>query len=372
MDRRTFVRSAGGASLAAALRPAAAQVPAPVPASRTARTERHATAYLEAGPQSGPAIVLIHGWPEIGLAWRHQQRTLASLGFRVIAPDLRGCGRSAAYTQHARYAQREIVRDMVELADAAGIDRAVWVGHDWGASVAWNVARHHPERCHGVAALTVPLDTLERGLKRLSAHVNRTLYPAAEFPAGQYEYVAFYQEHFDDVLKVFDANVENLLKVLLRRGDPAQAGKPFPTANVRRQGGWFGPGMPPPAVPLDRAILDDDTFAAYVEAYRRTGFFGVNSLYMNDVDNDAYAAAAPAGGVLTMPALFLAGRFDYVNDVVGTGLLEPMKMACRQLAIRTLPTGHWMQNERPDEVSASLAGWISGRMPSIWPSGDGG
>ncbi len=369
MQRRNFL----AAPAAAALGPTAtfaAESPgsgSPPFASRFARSARHTTHYWDAGPPDGPAIVFVHGWPEVGLAWRHALHTLPALGFRVLAPDLRGTGRSAVYRERDAYAQRQVVADMIELADQAGIERALWVGHDWGAPVVWNVASHHPSRCHGVAALCVPYDTLERGLARIGTLVDRRLYPAAEFPYGQYDYIAFYQEHFDDARAVFDANVEGLLKVLLRRGDPSLAGQRFPTANVRRQGGWFGPGRPPPAVPLDTGVLDEATLAAYVEAYQRTGFNGINALYMNDADNAAYADAAVRGGVLELPALFLGGRYDWVNDPVGSPITEPMKAKCRDLTTRLLACGHWMQNEKPAEVNAALLQWIAARVPMAWP-----
>jgi len=377
MDRRNFLLSGAAAvgSPAAAFaaetegidRPIAKAFNATLRTSSLTRGGRHRTTFLEAGPPSGPTIILIHGWPEISLAWRHQLQSLSTLGFRVIAPDLRGCGQSTVYREQSAYTQREIVRDMIDLADELGIERAVWVGHDWGAAVAWNIASHHASRCHAVAALCVPYDTLERGVSRLSMMVNRELYPAAEFPAGQYEYAAFYQDHFADVLQVFDGHVEDLLKVILRRGDPSQAGKIFATAMVRKQGGWFGPGRPPPSVPLDAAILDEATLASYVEAYKRTGFFGINSFYMNDASNIAYANEAANGGVLAMPILFLSGLYDFVNDTDRTSLLEPMKAKCRKLTTRVLSCGHWMQNERPAEVNAALVSWIATSVQGAWP-----
>ena len=158
-------------------------------------TARHATFYHIAGPADGPAIVFVHGWPEIGLAWAHQMHALAALGYRVIAPDLRGSGRSAPYHVHDAYAQREIVADLIELIDSLGITRALWVGHDWGAAIVWNIARHYPERCVAVAALCIPYATFDRGLETLCALVNRKQYPIETYPAGQFEYIAFYHEN---------------------------------------------------------------------------------------------------------------------------------------------------------------------------------
>ena len=119
-------------------------------------SERHSTFYRACGPEDGPLIIMTHGWPELSISWRHQLSYLGGLGYRAIAPDMRGYGGSSLYTEHEAYVQREIVQDMVELIDSIGREQAVWIGHDWGSPVAWNVALHHPERVAAVASLCVP------------------------------------------------------------------------------------------------------------------------------------------------------------------------------------------------------------------------
>ena len=78
------------------------------------------------------------------------------MGFRCVAPDMRGYGRSSVPGRHGDYAQSEIVADMIDLLDALGRDTAVWIGHDWGSPVVWNIASHHPERIRAVASLCTP------------------------------------------------------------------------------------------------------------------------------------------------------------------------------------------------------------------------
>ena len=180
----------------------------------TVKTERHTTFYLAAGPENGPLVIFVHGWPELSMSWRHQLPALAALGFRTIAPDMRGYGRSSVYSQHAEYAQEHIVRDMLELLDAVGTEKAVWVGHDWGSPVVWNLASHHPDRCHAVANLCVPYYTIERGLDPLLALVDREVYPENEFPAGQWDYMLYYEESFAEAIAPMDANVSRFVKLL--------------------------------------------------------------------------------------------------------------------------------------------------------------
>ncbi len=86
----------------------------------TAKTDRHTSFYLAAGPEDGPLIIFVHGWPELSISWRHQLPALAALGFRAIAPDMRGYGRSTVYSQSSDYAQTNIVRDMLDLLDSLG------------------------------------------------------------------------------------------------------------------------------------------------------------------------------------------------------------------------------------------------------------
>jgi pimeloyl-ACP methyl ester carboxylesterase len=111
-----------------------------------AKSQRHTSFYLDCGvPQETP-IIFLHGWPEQSISWRHQLPVFAALGFRVLAPDLRGYGRSSIYHRHEDYALHEVVADMLELLDTIGAEKAIWVGHDWGSPVVWSIAQHYPPR----------------------------------------------------------------------------------------------------------------------------------------------------------------------------------------------------------------------------------
>ena len=148
----------------------------------TTQSSRHTTFYLAAGPEDGPLIIFVHGWPELSISWRHQLPVMGGLGFRAVAPDMRGYGRSSFYRKHSDYAQREVVADMLELLDALGRDKAVWVGHDWGSPTVWRLAAHHPDRCIAVANLCVPYYALDRGIDGALAYVDRNVYPQDTFP----------------------------------------------------------------------------------------------------------------------------------------------------------------------------------------------
>ncbi|HYE91200.1 MAG TPA: alpha/beta hydrolase [Terriglobales bacterium] len=331
-----------------------------------AETARHRTFYLDAGPADGPLMIFVHGWPELSLSWRHQLPCFAALGFRAVAPDMRGYGRSSCYPRHEDYALEHAVRDMLELADSLGREKVIWVGHDWGSPVVWSLASHHPERCHGVVNLCVPY--LSKGFtpETLIPLVDRTVYPEAAFPVGQWDYQLFYEESFDKARACFEANVGNTVKALFRKGSASAKGKPSRTATVRRDGGWFGGAGSAPDVPMDTDILTEADFRTYVAALEGAGFFGPDSWYMNQARNRAYAARAKDGGVLSMPVLFLHGEYDATCETVQSRLAEPMRRDCRNLTEVVVPSGHWMAQEKPRMVNAALAKWLAAQLPSLW------
>ena len=125
------------------------------------------------------------------------------------------------------------MRDMIDLIDSLGREKALWVGHDWGSPVAWNIASHHPERVHAVASLCVPYYTIDRGLEHTIGLVDRELYPESEFPYGQWDYMRHYEENFAQAIAPMDANVEKFIKLAFRKGDPSGEGQRAFTARAR-------------------------------------------------------------------------------------------------------------------------------------------
>ena len=103
----------------------------------------------------GPAVLLLHGFPDSHHVWRHQISALVDAGFRAIAPDLRGFGESDRPAEVQAYAVRHSVADMLAILDALDVDRVRVVGHDWGASLAWGVAAYLPDRVEKLVALSV-------------------------------------------------------------------------------------------------------------------------------------------------------------------------------------------------------------------------
>lgn len=119
-----------------------------------------------AGPESGPLVILLHGFPEFWYSWHRQMAPLAAAGYRVIVPDLRGYNASSKPGGVNAYAIEHLVSDVIAIADKLGCGKFCLAGHDWGAAIAWSVAAEHPGRVASLAILNVPHPaTMARFLK---------------------------------------------------------------------------------------------------------------------------------------------------------------------------------------------------------------
>lgn len=104
---------------------------------------------------SGPVVLFIHGFPELWYSWRHQLLSLAALGYRAIAPDLRGYGDTDVPSSASSYSALHIVGDLVGLLDALAVDQVFLVGHDWGAAMAWYFCLLRPDRVKALVNMSV-------------------------------------------------------------------------------------------------------------------------------------------------------------------------------------------------------------------------
>ena len=109
-----------------------------------------------AGPEDGPLVVLLHGFPQTSACWRHHVPVLADAGYRVLAPDQRGYSPGARPAGVAAYHSAELTADVLGMADAVGAERFHVVGHDWGATIAWQLACRHGDRLRTATTLSVP------------------------------------------------------------------------------------------------------------------------------------------------------------------------------------------------------------------------
>ena len=305
---------------------------------------------------NGPLVLLCHGFPESWYSWRHQIDALAAAGFHAVAPDMRGYGKSDAPEAIDQYTMFHLVGDLVGLLDALEAPSAVIVGHDWGASIAWQAARLRPDRFRAVVALSVPFRP--RGPVRPTSVMPRTA--DAQF------YQLYFQEPGvaeAELERDPRATVRNMLYgasgegVAAVRAAVAGDGAAPAIGMVPRGGGMLrGPGAPE-ALP---AWLNEADIDFYADEFKRSGFRGPLNYYRN-VDRNWELMAAFADVNVTVPALYVAGDRDMVVSFPGTDqLLANLKYFVPELRnIQMLPgCGHWTQQERPSEVNAAIIDFV--------------
>ncbi|MCJ2048419.1 alpha/beta hydrolase [Methylobacterium sp. J-070] len=303
-------------------------------------------------------MIFLHGWPSIGLMWRSQMGAFAADGWRCVAPDLRGFGGSSAPAAIDAYAVENVVADMVELHDHLGGKPAIWVGHDWGCVVVGALAAHHPQRSRGVGLTSLAYQPAGHALQTLVPLVDRTIYPADRYPDGQWDYYRFYTTHFEAAVADLDADRRASLASIFRSGSPATLGEVAPLALVTRNGGRFGDAHRAPPTERDPLIWSVADFDDLVRAFKITGFHPPCAWYLNDDAAVAYARQAPDHGRLSQPVLFIDGHFDQVCTIAGNRQGDPMRAACSDLTVVSLPAGHWLPLERAAEHIDAVRTWL--------------
>lgn len=327
--------------------------------------------YLEAGPQDGPLLIFIHGWPAIAETWKPQLVTFAGLGFRVVAPDMPGYGQSTKTKEKRDYSLKNIVASLIGLLKHLGSSDAVWIGHDWGAGVVWALLAHHPEACRGVVNMCIPYRTLERGVYELIKYANRDIYPENEYPHAQWSYQIFYEveEDYEKCIKFYEADLDNFVKAVYGQGNPDHRDKPAFTANVVKDGGWFGGAVKPPQVPLSSTLLNEELHRKLVEAFKEGGFWAPTAYYLNhDVNLEWCEEWSINEGVVSLPVLFIEASNDDVAGTYNSSICEPMRSYCRRLTEVSIEAGHWVALEKPLETNAAIAKWMATVLPTgAWP-----
>jgi pimeloyl-ACP methyl ester carboxylesterase len=256
---------------------------------------------VTAGPEDGPLVVLLHGFPEFWFSWRHQIRALADAGYRVVAPDQRGYNESDKPEGRRRYRIQFLAQDVVDVIDSFGREKAhAVIGHDWGGAVTWEVAASHAHRVDRVAVLNCPpIAVLMRNLVKNPRQLRRSWY------------VFFFQ--------------------LPRLADAAIARA---SGNILRQ--TSNPGS-----------FTDDDVARYVEAWRKPGAATAMLNWYR-----AGLLVRPTKKRVQVPALIVWGKRDHA---LGPELAEEAARLCDDGRLVWIEDAtHWVQHDAPDRVNALL------------------
>lgn len=288
---------------------------------------------------AGPLILLLHGFPESWYSWRHQFDPLAGAGYHVVAPDMRGYGKSDKPVEIEAYNQVEVTRDVIGLITALGHQTAIVIGHDWGAPTAWSSALNYPDQVTAVGALSVPF----------SPRADR---PPLDTLKEIFKDVFFYQLYFQQP-GVAEAELERDVRQTLRRfmhmasGEmevasllstrPADSDLLSDLPDPERMGNW----------------LTDEDLDFYVAEFERTGFRGPLNYYRNH--NLTWELTKGAPTIIQQPALFVAGAKDGVIAMAAEAL-EKLPERVPNLIINELidGIGHWTQQEAPAAVNDAL------------------
>ena len=290
----------------------------------------------------GPPVVLLHGFPELAYSWRHQFPALADAGFRAIAPDQRGYGRTTAPVDVSAYRVSELIADVHGLLDALELESAAFVGHDWGALLLWQMAMLAPERIDSLAILNIPhyprspIDPIDVMRERF----------------GNDFYIVNFQDS-DEADRVFADDPRHFIRRMMRKNQitreqfdklPPQ----YKVVSLLRQ------------TLADKAtgdaLLSDEELDYYAAGFSRSGFTGPINWYRNWSHN--WKQLEGVDPVIDIPTLFIGAE----NDVlIGLQHIEGMKPLVRDLHVHRLGCGHWTQQELPAEVNALLVDWLMQR-----------
>lgn len=303
----------------------------------------------------GPLVVFCHGFPESWYSWRHQLPAVAEAGFRAMALDMRGYGRTGAPAAVHAYSMSHIVADVVGVVAAAGAEEAVVVGHDWGAVAAWYSALMRPDVFRALAALSVPyippIPALPDGMT-----INDVLRRAA----GEREYYRLFFQEPGVAEADLEADVDHSLRAFLYTlsGDIVADG-------VHSNGwdGYFPKGhgfveqlVRPDVLP---SWLTEDDLAFYVSEFSRTGFRGGLNWYRN-IQALPTILGPFVGAAINQPALYLAGEYDLIAGNTPEALAALPAQVPGLRDIKVFPgAGHWLQQERAPEVNQQLVAFLT-------------
>jgi pimeloyl-ACP methyl ester carboxylesterase len=301
--------------------------------------------WMEAG--EGPLVLLVHGFPESWYSWRHQIPAIAAAGYRVVAIDVRGYGRSSKPLAIEDYRMVRLVADNVGLVSALGAETATIIGHDWGAPIAWNSAMMRPDVFTAVAGLSVPFSPPS------------TIRPTTAFRAmaGDEE---FYIEYFQEPGRAeaeIEADISDWLLGFMFTGS-GDAPPPDPSgtiATVPRGARMKDRFRRPETMP---AWLTDEDLARYTYEFEHSGLRGPLNRYRN-VDRDWEDLASFRGASIKVPALFIGGDRDGPT-VWGAPAIAAFEKTLPKLhrSLILEGCGHWTQQERPAEVNAALIDFL--------------
>uniref|UniRef100_A0A7N0TAG2 soluble epoxide hydrolase n=1 Tax=Kalanchoe fedtschenkoi TaxID=63787 RepID=A0A7N0TAG2_KALFE len=287
----------------------------------------------------GQPILFLHGFPELWYSWRHQMLALSSLGYRAIAPDLRGYGDSDAPPSAQSYTVLHIIGDLVGLLDALGIGQVLLVGHDWGAIIAWWFCLIRSERVKALVNLSVPF--LRRHPVKKPVEIFRGL-------LGDDYYVCRFQQPEEAEGEFARAGTEKIIKKFFASRDP------LPPVVPKAIG--FGVSRKSQR-PLPSWLSIED-LNYYVSEFDKSGFTGGLNYYR--AWDLSWELTAPwHGQQVRVPVKFIVGDMDTVYHIPGMkeyihgqGFKQDVPLLEEVVIMEGV--AHYLNQEKPEEVSRHI------------------
>jgi pimeloyl-ACP methyl ester carboxylesterase len=288
----------------------------------------------------GPAVLFCHGFPDTSYTWRRQMKAISSAGYRAIAPDMRGYGQSSAPADASLYTPLQTTGDLVGLLDTLKISSAVLVGHDWGATHAWNAAMMRPDRFTAVFCLSVPY--LPRGDVSVFDRMRKS---------GHQDDFYMFEQIRPDADQIWADAAVTIPGVLYWASGSAPADKRWspldPARNLHRP----VPGPMP-------SWAEPDYVKHNIAEFQRTGFHGGLNYY-RAAEPYFYLSAAFKGAKIFQPSFLIWGKADGLKELYPL-TVEQMRAGLPGLmaGLELDGVGHWVQHEAPDVVSDELAKFL--------------
>ena len=321
----------------------------------------------------GPPVIFCHGFPGLGYSFRHQLPAVAAAGFRAIAPDQRGYGRSERPVEPARYDADCLMQDMLGLLDALNEPRAVFVGHDFGAQQVCNLAVRHPQRVRALVIMSCPydFDLAGRGgagsqpdsaAARVGAFAVPGVRPSAAFAAIARQH--FFHMHYFQKIGPAEHELGGQPREFLMRLMHALSadGRLLDWSRYPSEGTGYLEVLAP-APPLPWPWLSEAEFEHYVREYTQVAppamfLGGLNSYRMADRNWELGVAYADAN--IDQPALFIAGAEDVVLRMIPSDAIDIMRRRIPDLrgAVLVPGAGHFVPQEQPQAVNAALLNFL--------------
>ncbi len=293
----------------------------------------------EAG--TGFPVVFLHGFPELWYSWRHQIHALADAGFRAIAPDMRGYGETDAPAEPSQYTMKILTADIAGLLDALGIEKAVFVGHDWGGAVLWQMGVRYPQRVERLVGLNTPFfgsggGRVSENLRDFHGQTDKTFYMRYFQTPGVAE-------------SELEADVRTTFKKVFLPYTRAEDFTTFMTV------GGDGSGV---IAKIDNTdtFLTEQELDVYTETFTKTGFTGGLNWYRG-ADLNADEVDAPTVNTLNIKSMMVtAGKDTILKPAMAAGM--PMTIPGIRME-HIEDCAHWTQQERPGEVNALLLDFLA-------------